>query len=380
MPTPPLDPAKAKEAYDAWQAEGGAAVHGSQSAAARKLGLDRRTLSDRIARYRDPAIQAAMQRIGSAIEPALTWVKTGPDEHGVSHSVLIKPTPLPDDFLDRVRDAFNDIPPAPLVPPPERVDEQLCNVFPLFDLHIGMLASERVTGAQNYDLRLAASDLRTSIEKLLAYAPYAEEAVIILGGDTLHADDDRAETPRHKHKLDVDGRQHKVLDETIKMLAFAIQRIQSKHERTTIRVLRGNHDEHSHLVLTFALAERFRNDGTVTVEKTPHDLFQFEWGRCAIFAHHGDKAPPERQIIYLSDVCPFWSSTRHRHYYTGHTHKDQVRDFGAVRWESLRAFCPPDAYAAGMGYAARRAIRVDTYHRTDGRVLTAMDPIERGEM
>jgi hypothetical protein len=377
MPTRPLDPALAKQAYDAWMRHGGPTTIGARKAAAAELGINVETFGKRAMRHRDPAMQRAMSHVGTEMEPALAWIKTGPDENGVSHSVMLKPAPVPDDFLERVREAFEGMEPAPLVPPPERVDDELCNVFPLFDLHIGMLAQARQTGAQDYDLRLAASDLRHSIEKLLAYSPFAEEAVVILGGDTLHADDDRAETPTHKHKLDVDGRQHKVLQETIQMVAYAIQRIQSKHERTTVRVLRGNHDEHSHMVLGFALAERFRNDASVNVELTPRDLFMFQWGRCAIFAHHGDKAPPERQVIYLSDVCPFWSDTRHRHYYTGHTHKDQVRDMGAVRWESLRAFCPPDAYAAGMGYASRRAIRVDTYHRQDGRVLTAMDPIER---
>jgi hypothetical protein len=110
---------------------------------------------------------------------------------------------------------------------------------------------------------------------------------------------------------------------------------------------------------------------------SPADLLMFEWGRCAIFAHHGDKAPPERLTLYVSDICPFWSATRHRHFYTGHIHKDTARDVGPVRWESLRAFAPPDSYAAGMGYTGRRALRVDTYDKRDGRVIIAMDPIER---
>lgn len=380
MPTPPLDPALARQAWEAWQRHGGPSVLGSKKAAAAELGLTWNCLDGRLKRYQDPAVTTAMQRIGTDLQPALTWVKTGPDENGVSHSVLIKPAAWnDDDFLDRVRTAFEGIEPAPSVPTPAAVAEDLCNVFPLFDLHIGMLASKRITGGQDYDLKLAAQDLRNSIEAILAYAPAAAHAVVILGGDTLHADDDRAETPASKHKLDVDGRQFKVLDETIRMLCFAIQRIQGKHQQVTIRVLRGNHDEHSHMVLTFALAERFRNDASVTVEKSPLDLFLFQWGRTAIFAHHGDKAPPERQIIHLSDVCPFWSETRHRHYYTGHIHRDTVRDFGAVRWESVRAFAPPDAYAAGMGFSSRRAIRVDTYHRRKGRTGTASDPIERDD-
>jgi hypothetical protein len=285
---------------------------------------------------------------------------------------------LPDDTIDRIRAAFEGMAPAPPVPQPERVMADLCNVFPMFDVHWGMLAWGRETNGQDYDLELAASDLNQAVESVVGMVPFAKQAVIIIGGDFFHVDDSSNETPKSRHKQDTAAKYQKIVATAIDSLKLAVARIQSRHERTLIRVIRGNHDEHSHTVLTFALAERYRNDSTVTVERNPSELFMFQWGRSAIFAHHGDKAPPERQALYLSDICPFWSETRHRHYYTGHIHKDVARDVGPLRWESLRAFCPPDSYAAGMGYASRRALRADTYHVRNGRVLTAHDPIERG--
>jgi hypothetical protein len=54
-----------------------------------------------------------------------------------------------------------------------------------------------------------------------------------------------------------------------------------------------------------------------------------------------------------------------------------ARDIGPVKWESLRAFCPPDAYASGMGYASRRALKADVYHKVKGRIGSWFDPIER---
>ena len=167
------------------------------------------------------------------------------------------------------------------------------------------------------------------------------------------------------------------MDTGVDLIAETAERLLEKHEDLTIRVLRGNHDEDSHRVLTFALAERYRLEPRVTVEKTPHDLFMKQWGRCLVSAHHGDTAPPERLTLYLSDVCPFWSDTRHRVMFTGHIHKDVAKDVGPLRWESLRAFCPPDAYASGMKYVSRRALQALTFHKVDGLVLRAIDPIER---
>ena len=352
---------------------------GNYREAARRCGVSDSTVRKYVKRSRqDPAIAAGMDAIGTTLVPAGMWIKTGKDADGVSRSIYLKPSQTSDDVLERIRAAFEGMEPAKLVAPPETVHEDLCTVYPLMDLHLGMMAWGRETGSEDYDLSLACRDMRHAFAKVLALVPASKEAILILGGDTLHADDDRAETPQNKHKLDVDGRQFKVIDTAIAILSETIERLLEKHSRLTIRVLRGNHDMHSHMVLTFALAERYRNDPRVVVDKDPRDLFMKQWGRSAIFAHHGDRAKPDRMALYISDVCPFWSETRHRHYFVGHVHHDHAKDIGPLRYESLRAFCPPDSYAAGMGFGPRRALQAVTFHKNDGPVLRALDPIERG--
>lgn len=330
------------------------------------------------ARERDPAINAGMEAVGTGITPAGMWIKTGKDEDGVSRSIYLKPTQeAAEDVLERIRTAFEGMEPAKPTAAPVAVLDDLCTVWPVMDLHLGMQAWSRETGNQDYDLALACQDLRYAFVKVLALTPASKEAVLILGGDTLHADDDKAETPQSKHKLDVDGRQFKVIDTAIGIIAELVDLLIAKHAVLTIRVLRGNHDPNSHRVLTFALAERYRNEPRITVEKDPRDLFMKQWGKSAIFAHHGDRAKPDRMALYISDICPFWSDTKHRHYLVGHVHHDHAKDIGPLRYESLRAFCPPDSYAAGMGYGSRRALQALTFHNRDGLVLRALDPIER---
>jgi hypothetical protein len=127
-----------------------------------------------------------------------------------------------------------------------------------------------------------------------AITPDSAEGVLIIGGDFFHADDNRSETPGHKHKLDVDSRHWRVLDLGVALIAEVIDTLAHKHAQLTVRVLRGNHDEHSHAILTFALAQRYRNTAHITVDKDPRDIFMKQWGRCLIAAHHGDKARAER--------------------------------------------------------------------------------------
>ena len=352
----------------------------SQRQAAEALGISRAGLRDRLDRAKrniDPAIQASMTAVGTGLVPALAWAKTK-SEDGTSYSVLLKPAAedLPD-IMEQMRDAFDGMQAAPKITPPEHVVSDLCTVWPLMDVHFGMLAWGRETGGPDYDTQVAADDMRHAFAKVAAITPDSAEGVLIIGGDFFHADDSRSETPANRHKLDVDSRHWRVLDLGVALIAEVIDTLAHKHAGLTVRVLRGNHDEHSHAILTFALAQRYRNTAHITVDKDPRDIFMKQWGRCLIAAHHGDKARAERMTLYLSDICPFWSDTRHRFCFTGHVQHEQSKDIGPLKWESLRAFTAPDAYASGMGYASRRALQAITFHKRDGVVLRAIDPIER---
>jgi hypothetical protein len=352
----------------------------SQRKAAKTLGISRAALRWRIAmaeRDIDPAIRDSMNAVGTGLVPALAWAKTK-SEDGTSYSVLLKPAvdDLPS-IMDQIRDAFEDMKAAPKIVPPAHVVDDLCTVWPLMDVHFGMLAWGRETGGPDYDTKVAADDMRHAFAKVSAITPDSAEGVLIIGGDFFHADDNRSETPANRHKLDVDSRHWRVLDLGVALIAEVIDTLAHKHAQLTVRVLRGNHDEHSHAILTFALAQRYRDTAHISVDKDPRDIFMKQWGKCLIAAHHGDKARAERMTLYLSDICPFWSDTRHRFCFTGHVHHDHSKDIGPLKWESLRAFTAPDAYASSMGYASRRALQAITFHKRDGVVLRAIDPIER---
>lgn len=352
---------------------------GNNCAVARALGIHESTVRQILIRaQQDPGITEALERTGISPERATHgWRRVQDPETGSWDSVFWKAPKFAETFIEQLREAFETVSRAEPIEPPETVIADLCTVYPLMDVHFGMLADKDETGVSDYDIKRATADMRHAFAKIGALTPASAKAILIIGGDFFHADDNRNETPANRHKLDVDSRYARTLRAGVDIVAHIIDNLAARHASVTVRVLRGNHDEHSHEALSIGLEQRYRLSDHISVSWGPRDIFMAQWGKCLIAAHHGDKAPPERLTLTLSDICPFWSDTRHRYCFTGHVHKDQARDVGPLRWESLRAFAPPDAYAAGMGYAGRRAMQALTFHRRDGLVLRAIDPIER---
>ena len=350
----------------------------SRSEIARKIGKSETAVKSLIRRARkwldaDKAAQVAATAAGSNAIPHSFWVKTG------THSVYYKtPQDAHDDLLERISEAFKDITPYQPQPHPMAHDGSL-TVYPLYDMHIGMLAWARETRGHDYDLDLAASDLMQAVSDICDAAPKSSKALVILGGDTLHVNDHFNETPASGHHMDADGRFEKIVDVAISCISSAIEYLAQNHDHVDVIVLRGNHDETSHIVLKAALKQRYRlADNIAFPVMSGWDKSEIYWmrhGNSLIAAHHGDKAPPHRLTMLVAAQCPDWSLVRHRVILTGHKHTMQVQDFPGVTHYSLRAFCPPDAYGAMFG--GIRGISAMTFHEKRGLVNVAFDPIER---
>jgi hypothetical protein len=379
LATPPLSDELAREAVEA------VAQFGNKAAAARGLGWSPGTFDKRyaigVARglHLSTGAQEAMQATKlSGVEIAGGYRHVYDDDGKKTETVrwsVPKQDMELETVLERATAAFSSLPKAPAIPSPKHTAADLLTLYPLFDVHMGAHAWGDETGGDNYDLKLSASDMHMAVGNVMALSPDSEEAILLIGGDFFHGDDNTNQTPRNKHPLDVDGRHFKVLDTGIEVVAGTIERLASKHRKVTVRVLRGNHDEHSHMVLTLALAQRYRGNQRIAVDKSPRDIFMHQWGKCLIAAHHGDKAKPERLAMVLAEICPFWSESPHRIVFTGHRHSQRSEDFPGVVWEQFRAFCPPDAY--GAQFAPRRAMHAITFNKDSGIATRAQDPIRR---
>lgn len=380
MPNPghdgPSDP-RLVDAWEAYQRHGGAKVYGSKRLAADELGIPWGTLDSRIKRYQafteaDPAVKRAAAAIGSGMVPSAVWTKT--DKAGnVSYSVLSRPEKQDSDpaqFLDALREGLEA--PAPeRIARPKDAPADLCAVFPVADLHIGMLADAEEVG-ENWDGKIAGRVFERTFGRLVDVTPAAGTAILAQLGDLMHVDDQRNMTPQSGHLLDADTRYFMILRRAVAAMKWAIDRLRAKFASVIYRGCRGNHDMTAHYAVTIALAEHYRDVEGVEIVESANEFFMHEFGANMIVLHHGDKVKPERLAHFVADQwAEAWGRTRHRLALSGHIHHAQSREVGGLAIESVGTIIPRDAYAYSHGYSAKRALVSIVLDAADGEISRA---------
>jgi hypothetical protein len=350
------------------------AANGNKAEAARALGIPVSTLKEQYDRAVKVGADAAIVHAAPA-EHAIKGVSTLYDAGGNIVQQWVKTRldePSLEEIAERLKAALSDLPAIPAIPPPVHTDSDLLTIYPVADAHIGMRAWSREVG-ESYDTDIAVTRLRSWLGQLIASSPASKEAVILDAGDLMHMDDGTNQTPASKHILDVDGRYFRTLDMTIEALADATELALAKHDLVHVVIIAGNHNPHSFMAVLFALAERFRNNPRVMVRKDPREFWVHRFGDCLLAAHHGDKAKPERLVMFLADeYAGEWGETKHRFLWTGHLHHHKSADIGGVKHEQLRAMTSRDAYAYSHAYSARSQLQAITVHRTFGETQRSM--------
>lgn len=288
----------------------------------------------------------------------LQWVKTSITSQAVEEAVR--------EWIESVIDGVRGA--APIIPPPDNVLSDLLAVFPFGDPHFGMYSWKAETGA-DFDLEIAKRTTCRAVDRLMDSAPQAETALLLVLGDTVHANDQSNQTPAHKHQLDVDSRYPKVIAVVIETFRHLIVVALKKHKRVVVRFEPGNHDPEAKWAITFALKAYFENNDRVTIDTSPSKFYYLQFGKVLIGSTHGDTVKHEKLAgIMAADRPMEWGVTRHRYWLTGHVHNKTVTEQPGALCESFRTLAAPDAYASSHGYRSGRDLYCIVYHKEHGEV------------
>lgn len=347
---------------------------GSFGAAARELGISRRAVSHRMASATSRNLTGEF--LGGKAPDGYHIGKVTRQYNGDGSVAREWPRYQPDaDMLANVFDELTaimqkDVTPLVPITPPDNVELDLLALYPVVDVHLGMYAWAKESG-ENYDLPIAKDQFLRSTTRLMSMTPDAYEALIVVLGDFFHADNNNAQTERSHNHLDVDGRHDKVLHAGAELIIWMIDMALQKHHKVTVKVMRGNHDPYASKALAMALWFRYEGNERVNVDRSPLDMWSYQFGQNMLSFTHGDNIKADQMAGKMAALEPvMWGLTTYRYGFSGHFHKTKQiaedESNGAIS-EVLPAFTAKDAWNRSMGHASQRTIVSMTFDASKGR-------------
>lgn len=269
-----------------------------------------------------------------------------------------------------------DLPKAVKTDAPAQCSDDTLTVLPMGDPHLGMYSWSEETG-DDFDLEIATTDLCAAVDRLVKSTPASKQCLIVNLGDFFHADNSLGETMRSHHKLDTDTRWAKVLLAGLKAMKQCIVSALEHHEQVTVINAIGNHDDHSSMFLTIALANIYEGNERVKIVDSPTVMHYYRFGKNLIAVHHGHSIKAQDlPLVMATDRPKDWGETTHRMVYCGHVHHLSKKEYQGVTVETFRTLAGRDAWAASKGYKAGRDMNAIILHKQYGEVARHIVSVE----
>jgi hypothetical protein len=169
--------------------------------------------------------------------------------------------------------------------------------------------------------------------------------------------------------LDVDSRFYKVVRVVIRLLRQIIDMLLAKHSKLHIIMADANHDPVSQIWLREWIAVLYENEPRITVDRSPSPYNAFEFGKVALFFHHGHRRKVENvSEVFAAQFRELFGRSKFAYAHMGHLHNLHVKENNLMIVEQHRTLAARDAYAARGGWLSGRDATVITYHRDFGEV------------
>lgn len=247
---------------------------------------------------------------------------------------------------------------------------ELLTLIPCNDWHINLQVWGK-EASENWDLKIAERVIGDGIVDAITRSPAAGHAIVLGGGDLLHADNNDNRTAKSGNVLQADQRHQKGLEVAMRLMVRTVDAALLNNARVTVRILAGNHDEYSSVAISYFLLAYYRNEPRVTVDTDPSLFFWHVHGLVMLGATHG-------HTVKLQDMAQImahrraedWGRTRFRYVHGFHVHHKQkfVTEGEGVIMESHQAPIPMDAWHYGAGFNSGRSLQTITYHERFGEL------------
>jgi hypothetical protein len=233
----------------------------------------------------------------------------------------------------------------------------------LSDMHIGAWtngppkkhAKRCVKTAKRLALR---ADAQANIGRVL----------LVLAGDTFHADTLKGETTKGTALEDVGAPYEDIFREGVAAICALVSWL-AKRWPVDVEVVPGNHDRLASFHLGELLEAAYKGNRRVNINGGLEPFRRVRWGTVLLGLAHGDTP---RSIGDLRDLMSSqwpqdWGETTFREWHTGDKHRQQQFEKGGVRIRVLPPLVGRSAYATHKGYTdSHQGAEGYLWHRRDG--------------
>lgn len=288
----------------------------------------------------------------------LEWVKTKEDTAQTLETIRT--------VVDELKKTIPKVKP---VKGPKHANALLLNQFTITDLHFGMLAWAEETRDADYDLKIAEKLLLDWFTAAIAMAPSARVAVLAQLGDFMHHDAHESVTPAHRNVLDADSRLQKIIRIVIRVIRQVIAMLLQAHKQVHVIMASANHDPASSAWMRELLHSMYQDEKRITIDNSPDTYYAFEWGKTALFYHHGHRRKIANvDSVFAGKFREMFGRCPKTYGHIGHLHSDEMKEGNLMKIERHRTLAPSDAFASAGGFLSDRDAKVITYHREFGEV------------
>ncbi len=341
----------------------------TQTEVAKKYGLSRETINRWINKHKlterlDEHIPENQKLRGvstlrdKAGNVVMEWVKTSPDHEKANQALLAA--------AEAIKKSVQ--PAAPIPFKIKTTVDRLASLYVVTDYHLGQLSWAGETG-ESWDKDIASNMLRDWIDYMVASTPNSHTGVLCNLGDFLHFDGLDAVTPTSKHVLETDTRFPELVEMATKGLRYCIDRMLQKHKHVHVVMAEGNHDLASSVWLREMFDQLYENEPRITIDKTAHPYYCFEWGNTSLFFHHSHrKKLAELDRVFASLYRDVFGRTKYSYGHTGHFHHEHTKETNLMRMRQHPTLAAKGAHDIQGGYSSMRGASVVTYCREYGFV------------
>jgi len=346
---------------------------GTIAGVARRLNLSRSTVQNRLQRATERGLDGRLPASSIPVGQRIIGESTLYDDAGNLRQrwVKTKTERSTEDDIETIKSAFENYEGQHrIVPTPNGCLSDSLTLYPLADWHLGLYAWKEETEA-DWDLPTAERTIEAAMESVINCTPKSKYAVVLGGGDLLHADSPDNQIAKSKNPLDVDTRYQKVLRTACHLLVRIVDRTLANHEEVLVRILSGNHDSQSAVAVTYFLAAWYRNDPRVTIDTDPSLFFWHRFGKVMLGASHNHTVKiAQMPGLMAARRAEDWGKSRFRYVHGFHLHnasKTATEGNGCLT-EIHQSPAPKDAWHFESGFVSNRSVKSITYHKELGEM------------